>query len=217
MVRTPDSAEDIQKHLFRRGWTWLQRQSRTAQLALALGFLIVLFTLARLQLLSERVQRISRILVPIEIPVLDPPQPFVPISLDYTVEDRVTGVREGRLGDTVVSGDRVDLELQVGGTAWVVLFGIDSKGTHPVFGDGFRPRLVERDSTYRQRITLDSTVGREVYYAIAAPRKFDFSDDILPHIRRIFPEGRVKGPAFSTYELRLPKGFNQDLIYFEHQ
>jgi hypothetical protein len=213
---SPSSVEDVQKSFFRRGWTWFQLRSRITQTFLALGLVAALFILARLQLLSERAQRLSQILVPVDIPFLDPHQPVVPIDLRFTIEDRLTGIRQGRLGDVVASGERIGLEFEAGSAAWVTVFGIDSKGIHPIFGKDLNPRFVEKGEPYRREITLDSTVGPEVYYAIAAAREFDFSEDLRPHLKTLFPEGRIKGPRFSAYELRLPEKLSQDLIYFEH-
>jgi hypothetical protein len=213
--RTPVSIADVKRQLFKKTWKWIVRRPIWARALLTLLILVILIGLARLELLGERAYRYARILLPGQVDMVDPAVVVVPLAMDFEVEDSM-GRRPGKLGQTLLSGDRLHLTFSAGRMAWVTLFAVDSVGIHPVFQGRLAPSFVEQDRAYTLSFELDDTIGPEVYYLLASGEEFDFSHEVRPQLDLVFPEGRIKGPSFSPYELELPARFSQDMFFFEH-
>ncbi len=213
--QNPESLEDVKKSVFKKTWNWLGKKSLRFKIALGLIAVIVLFALARINAFGEPFYLYARLILPVQISGIDPSQPVIPLSLNYEIENEY-GRRGGKLGGAYDTGDHIFLSFRAGLSCWITVFGIDAKGIHNVFGDSLSPRLIEKDQTYTINFELDETVGVEIYYAIVASEKFNFEEEIKPHLENNFPEGHSKGPVFSNYELKLPSKFVQGHIYFNH-
>lgn len=213
--KPPESVDDVRKIAFRKTWKWFSKQSIGIKILFVILLILILLVIARLNFFGEPYYSYSRLIIPIEVPGVDPERTIVPLSLHFEIEDRM-GRRTGKLGDNYYSGDHIYLSFNTGSPSWVTVFCVDSKGIQPVFRQKFSPSKVERDKTYTLEFELDDTLGREFYYAIAASKKFDFEREIRVQLKEIFPEGNSKGPLFSEYSLELGSEFTQKLIHFNH-
>jgi len=204
-------AEKIEKFFLK----WFFQQKRWIQLVIAISILIFLLGLARSNFLGEQLYRLSKILIPLDIPWVDPPKPMIPLYFSYEIEDQINR-RDGKLGGTCYTGDRIYLNYRTGIACWITLFGVDSKGVHPILQNKFNPIFIEKDKPYSEVFTLDNTSGYEVYYAVAAMDKFDFDKDIRPYIKPLNFQTGAKGPTLSEYQLNLSERFRHEYLYFNH-
>lgn len=213
--KTPESLTDLKKHIFSRTWLWMSHKPAWLKIVIGIIAVIVLLTAARFNFFGNTFYQYSRVLLPGHIPLVDPAIPVIPFSMKYEIEDQL-GKRIGKLGDICYSGDQLTISFMAGIPCWVTVFGVDSKGIHPVFRTKLDPSLIEKEQNYPLSFTLDETLGNEIYYAIAAPESFRFQEEIEPFLRCVFPSGNSKGPSFSEYQLELPEKFTQNFIYFNH-
>ncbi len=213
--RIPESIEDVKKQVFRGIWIWISKKSLGLKIVFCVLFVIILFSLSRINIFGEPYYGYSKLIFPVNITGVDPVHSVIPLSLSYEIQGHM-GRRTGKLGDVCYDEDYIYLYFAAGKNCWVSVFCVDSKGIHPVFRKELSPNYVEKDETYTIDFELDETIGTEIYYAIAAYEKFSFEEDIKPYLDQVFSQGNSKGPAFSRYELKLPKMFTQKLIYFKH-
>ncbi len=210
----PESIEDVKKYLFKRIWLWTTYKPIWIKIAFGIGAVVIIIAFARLDIFGEPYSRYSKSLIPWRLP-FDPALPLIPLEITYDIEDSM-GIRPGTLGDNASTGDRIILTFKAGTKCWATVFCVDSKGIHPIFRGNLSPTLIDQNKSYSLKFKLDSTTGHEVYYVIAAHEKFDFDQDIKPHLKTVFPAGYSKGPVISKYKIKLPDRFVHDLVYFEH-
>lgn len=213
--KTPESLEDVKKHLFRNVWIWFSQKPRWVKIIFSIAGVVLLLIAARLNLFGEPFYCYSKLVLPIYISSVDPKTPVISLLLSYEIEDNF-GRRTGKLGDTCYDGDHLYISFKSGLPCWVSVFGVDSKAIYPVFKEKLDPSFIENEQNYTLDFSLDKTAGNEVYYAIAASEPFSFQEEIEPHLMNVFPAGNSKGPAFSEYQLELPEKFTQEFIYFKH-
>lgn len=211
----PESLEDVHKHFFKRAWMWMAERPGWVKILAGLGLVLLLLAGARLNFFGEPYYRYARFVLPAKLSGIDASIPVVALSFGYEIEDDMSR-RAGKLGETVYSGDRIYLSVQAGSNCWLSVFCVDAIGIHPVFREKLAPSLVEKGQTHTLEFSLDETVGKEIYYAVAASEVFSFEADIRPNLRQVFPQGHSKGPKFSEYHLKLPEQFTQKLVYFQH-
>lgn len=211
--QSPGTWKEISEKLTLPIKKWFLGLHWSAKIAL---IIVLPLTIARLGYGGEKSYHYSKLLIPCHITFIDGDRVAVPLIFSFTVEDDM-GKRNGKLGATYYSGDRIDLSFSVGVASWLTVFCVDSKGIHKVFPKtSFDPLKVEKGHPYATSFSLDETVGTEIYYAIASDRQFNFQKDIEPKLKTLFPTGSAKGPVFSAYALKLSDDFTQQFIYFNH-
>ncbi len=214
--KTPESLDDVKKRLFARAWSGMARGSLKLRVSIGLLILLILLGLARCHFFGDLGYRYAKALLPFSIPVVDEAQAVIPLLLQYQVADAYTGRRNGKLGETLRTGDHVFVSFKVGRPCWVTVFCIDSKGVQPVFGEGLDPLKVEKSEFYTLDFKLNDTLGPEIYYAVAKTDKFRFKKHVEPYLKRRFPKLTSKGPARSQFDLELPPQYQKKWFFFEH-
>ena len=213
--KQPRTIDGIKERSIQRIWSWFSGLSPAKKVLTVLVCLLIVFGLARLNLLGATGHRVTKVLAPWDLPWLDPQEPVVPLWLTFEVEAQQSR-RAGKLGSPLQTGDSIVLTFRTGTQAWLTVFGIDRQGVHPVFGEGLEPVLVEAEKAYAREFHLDDTVGLEVYYAVAATHRFDFESVIRPHLASVVSNNLGKGPATSPLDLDLPAGLSAKHIHFQH-
>lgn len=214
--RTPESLEEAKKRVFARIWTRFVEGSLWVKLSLGLLAAIIVLVLARSHFLGDLGYRFSKVLFPFQISVVDEELAIIPLTFNYQVADAHMGKRDGKLGETLRTGDHLFLTFKVGIACWVNVFCIDEKGVQSVFGQGLNPHWVEKGEPYTLDFKLNDTLGREVYYAVANRNRFSFEKDIKPFLTHRFPNLNSKGPAISEFDIELPSNFRKKWFFFEH-
>jgi len=213
--KTPESFEDVKRHLFKKGWIWLALKPVWIKSLVILSLLLLIFAGARLNFFGTTLYRYSKLLTSFEIPVVDPDKPVIPLSLNYEIEDGL-GRHIGKLGGTCFSKNHLYISFKVGISCWITVFGVDSKGIFPIFRNKLDPSYIDKEKDYILDFKLDETEGNEIYYAITALERFSYQKDIEMNLKKVFHSGSSKGAAFSKYQIELPEKFTQKFIYFRH-
>ena len=203
---------------FTRVWSFIRPKTLASKICLVFVFFIILFVLARCNIFGNPYYRFAKTLLPWKIPICDPDEPVVLISITFKVKDDI-----GKLDATYYTGDSFSLSFTVNRSCYVVLFGIDSEGIKPYFGDNLSSIDNLSSSPVNKgshpvcnNFELNGTVGPEIYYAVAATKNFSYKKHIQKRLKKKFPKGNSKG-LVSKYKLDLPKDFAQDYFYFTHE
>jgi hypothetical protein len=213
----PESIRDAKKHIFKKAWVWIGTKPLWLKAAIILIIACAMIFSARLNFFGEPYFKYSQLFIPWHLPGVDPVQPLISLLFSYEIKDASGRKREGKLGDVCYSKDRIYLSVRTDRKCYICIFGIDSKGIHPVLKkNGPSPIFIDRDKNYEIDFRLDDTTGLEIYYAIASHTRFDFDESINPYLKFVFHQGTSKGPQFSEFHLQLPDEFVQRFIYFQH-
>ncbi|MEA3291120.1 MAG: hypothetical protein U9Q71_02245 [Pseudomonadota bacterium] len=205
--KTPGSLSEVSNYLFQTVWNWVSRKSMAVKFGAVAFVLVGLVLLARFNIFGDPYLQYAKILLPANIPYVDPEPIVIPWETSFLLEGRKL-----EAGATCYAGDRIRVGFTIGAPAWVTVFDVDAKGPHPVFQNKLDPSHVKSDRPYTLTFPLDDTVGDEIFYVIASETQFSFKEDIEPHLmKKTMEYARVKGPRKSEYTLDLdPEMFLQD-------
>lgn len=182
---------------------------------------IVLFSVAfigfsRFNFLGDGFYELTREMLPSYIAGVD-----TDVFLDF--EYKVT--RTNRFGTEEIfndaacrSGDSIEIEYTVPSKCYLAVICVDSKGVHDIgeFSKDKNPFYFKEGVPRQISLTLDETLGLEIYYFLISTRRFSYEKDIKKHIFTTFPGGKTKGPAPEAYRLDLKKSIRQYRFYFNH-
>ena len=175
------------------------------------------FTFARKDYLGKDAYKISHILIPFNLPFIDPALPDILLNFTFEVENEF-GREKGKNGETYFSGNNIYLSINSNRKCWLCLFCIDAKGIYGLKNGSTEVFLFDpNDYPYQFEFLLDETIGSEIYLAVASHQKFDFGKDIKPKINNVFPELNSKGPVFFRQNLSFGDAFYQSIIHINHQ
>jgi hypothetical protein len=205
--KTPKSIPEIKKRIFQSAWIWLCKQSIWLKILIAILIIFFLLVISRMNFIGEPWYRISGLIIPLQKPALF-------LNMDYTITD-AHGTRAGKKNDLCHNGDYIDLSVSSSDECWLTLFCLDSKGIHPLFNNSLEPKLIRGEKFIQIKFNLDTTIGNEVYYAIAARKNFSFEKIVKPNLGKVNTGG--KGPDFGNYRLNLSRGFVSEYFGFKHE
>jgi hypothetical protein len=206
--KAPESIDEIKHRIFRYGWALLDKQPRYLKMVWTL-FAIVLFIIAaRMSFLGEPLHYLSTYIIP-------SPPVLLSLSLDYTIQGTDGESRSGKRNDICHSGDIIFLTIKPEIDCWLMLFCIDSKGIHQIPNIPLEFQRVKAAMPINTSFYLDTTIGNEVYYALAARKYFNFIKTIQPFLFK--SNASIKGPDPGPYSLNLPRGIVCDYINFRHE
>jgi hypothetical protein len=205
--KAPESMEDVEKRVFRRAWLWLRRQPLWIKILLAILAGAYFIAFSRMDLIGETFYRLSTFIIPLQKPALF-------LTLDYSVQG-AQGSRIGKKNDVCHNGDYISLCVIPSDSCWLTLFCIDSKGIHPLFNSGLEPQMIRGEKPLFVKFNLDTTIGNDVYCAIAARKNYSFEKTIKPNLDK--SNAGVKGPDFGDFRLNIPRGFFYEYFGFRHE
>jgi hypothetical protein len=150
--------------------------------------------------------------------VLPSPKPKLPVRLTFEVEDS-NSVNLGKLGQTYYTNDIIHLTITAPLPCWYIVFSIDNLGLHAISDSTYKPYFnSSHDFSYSFHFLLDTTQGKEVYYAVVSPKSFIFDKSLKRFFGNLLNDTTSsKGPSFLPYNINLPEGFSSAYIYFNHK
>lgn len=147
---------------------------------------------------------------------IDAPKTKLVTALNFEVTQAEQTAR-GKAGETYFPGDEISLSIKLNKDIWLIVFGIDSEGIHPVFPDHKRlvPGFVSADTgDYKTTFELNETVGEEIYFLVGNETEFTFGD-IKNAVDKIDRNDLARGPKF-TWTLNLADAYAQSSIQFRN-
>ena len=132
--------------------------------------MLICFFLARLNIIGEPLYNITKLILPIYLPNIDNPTFIIPINLSFSKDNSDKNITI-KNGDTLFSGEKINITFSSGKNCWLSFFCIDSKGTHELFQGTFEPNFISEKSEYINSFILDDTEGVDVFYIGSSPNR----------------------------------------------
>ena len=189
------------------------------KVAIITAVLFILFSAIRFGYMGPEAQRLSRIIVPLEIPVLDsstrPGQLFVRSEIANLSSDWTELIS----GDSCPSGSRIRLRMETSEPGWVAPFGLSAAGIYPILESGLKPMPVGAGDQIFGRIELDTETGTEVFGVLFSnrPIDFEFVDGLrYEHSEAVASVASGRGGSATSVFKPLPDGMVGQTIYCRH-
>jgi hypothetical protein len=150
---------------------------------------------------------------------------YFALKPDFDIELKVFNVKNNTCNlinenEAYFSGDTLQVEWMAQRNCWIILFAVDNKGIYPVSNDfGLNPVYIDNDKPYKEKVYLDSTTGKDIFYLLATTQKKQLNNIINQVAHNIKVENAkttTKGLLKSNYRLNLPGNIKQRLVCVNH-
>jgi len=198
-----------------------QRANGVTKALIIIFIILCFFCGIRLGYLGEGLEKLSKRIIPVHIPIIDPVF-SPPMSLSFNAIDSMGRAKKGRLGGVYQSGDQLILNLHSssGYSFFYTIVGIDNKGFSN-YRENVKINPVDGQNSLIT-LTLDDTLGYEVYYVIASKNKFEIEGSIKKEFDAIKQKlsklsSNSKGADAQDYSISLNETkYSYAFIYIRH-
>lgn len=214
--------EDLREKSISSILDWIRRRSFSTRLFITTCAGLGLVFLARVGVFGDPLFRISKLIVPQHIEMIDGRQFLPRLSFQFDISTK-TGRKKGLIGHSYYSGDIVHLLVNVDQPVFIVVLGVDGKSVNVLYPLTSKNRPVLLDETSGPyelgSYALDDNIGKEIFIAIVSKRRFDTNKEIIPLVeKQMLSQSASSNPKGVMHDniIELPSDIIAKYVSFMH-